>query len=206
MFDKSEKIKCCEINKIQTESWKDMKNKVFEVINNCCSISRLKNSRFIFKSLIEHINQSRLFFRCESNSVNTQITVLLLDEKFMSIIVNEKMSDVPEYMQEEISKMLKELCESAIECIDKRIPVIEQKNKVQKKRDKLIFVTLIPVIAVMSLFSTYISEKTTALSESGSDEMKFFMGIAVGISTLIKVLSLITIVIIPLRWFIEDKS
>lgn len=201
MFDRSEKIKCCEIHKIQTESWEDIKNTVYKAINNCRSISRLKNSRFIFKSLTEHIRQSRLFFSCESNSINTQITVSLLDEKFMTFVVNERLTYVPEYMQEEISEMLESLCHSAIDCIDKRIRIVEERNKRLSKRDDFLLALFITIVFI-SFFVSIPDNINLYGTFSSVDEL--VMCFPWAMLAILRVLSMIAITVIPLRRFIRE--
>ena len=127
---------CCVGHKIQGETWEETEEKTLENINSCCCVSQLKDSRLIFKSMIEHIKQSQLFFRCESNNHITKISVSLREEEFMSILVKEKILTVSEDMQTEISVMLQELCEKAIDCINKRIPVIEDFVEIKKEKKK----------------------------------------------------------------------
>lgn len=190
--------------KVQSATPDETKKQVLEQINSCCSITRLKKFRLLQTSLIEHIDNSRLFFRCESNGSCTKIYISVIDEKFMSLIVNGSFSTVPKYLETEIYEMIQEQCESYIKCLDERIPIIEQKNAKLRKKDSFLLAVLIPIVFFSFLILEHIPDNLNIYGTFSSvDEL--IMCFPWIMLVILRALSLTAITVIPLRRFIREN-
>lgn len=198
MFDCKNNFVNCEGNKIQGKTWTEVEEQILDSINYCCSVRQLKNSRFIYTSLIENISQSRLFVRYERNNNITKISISLLDEEFMYFLCNENLLAVSESeLSELLSELLQELCEKAIECIDRRIHVIEERNRLLRKREEREAI-ICAILCVTLPFIIAIVKETI-----GNDIVRCILDVFLRI---VLVTAAIKAFLNPLRWFMREND
>lgn len=184
MFDSNWNNIYCEGHKIQGETWEETAGKLFEEIDSCCSVRQLKDVRCKYESLIKHIEQSELFFACTGNSNETKITVFAADEEVMSAVLNGSFSEVSDDWQTEMSESLKEISEAAIERIDERISVVEERNAQMKKREKVIMIAALSMGFALSLGINF--------------------HVLPNIMNILVIILLIIVAVIPLCWLFRD--
>ncbi len=114
-----------------------MQDRIIEDLNSCLSLTTLNNAYTFYKGLITEISLLRILFDCENGCGVTKISLKLFDgTEFMQILLDDYINTISVDMQSEILKLLLELCEKATECIDKRIPIVNEINKELRKKGR----------------------------------------------------------------------
>lgn len=138
--------------------WEDMLDRIIEDLNSCLSLTTLNNAATFYKGLITEISHLRILFDCENGCGVTKISLKLFDgTEFMQILVDDYINTISVDMQREILKLLLELCQKAIECIDKRTPIVEKINKELRKKDTLNFIICMASSVFLLSFYTNIA-------------------------------------------------
>lgn len=183
----------------------DVENKVIKDLSDCSSLTRLNAALTVFKYLIDEINQSKVFFHCESNCDKTRISLKLSDgTEFASLLIDDSMDTLSESEQHEILDALLELCEKAIDCIEKRIPVVKEINRVQVKKivlDSTIFMTL-GFLGVV--FHTNIVDKIVEILNINGSDLSIFQFIMNHVLEILALIFLLKAGIIPLQYIFSD--
>lgn len=108
-------------------SLEDMKKKIIDDLTGSTSLKYLRCALIFYKGLLIETSNLRIIFECKVNYGMTQISVKLCDgTEFMQMTTDSCFDNVPEDMQKEIITFLIDLCNSAINCINSRISVVEE--------------------------------------------------------------------------------
>lgn len=107
-------------------------------LNDCTSLATLRYYYNFYKNIVDEINQSNILFHCEIGCDKTKVTIKSLNgTEFMYFLVDDLIELIPVDIQREILQSVLELCSEAMECIEKRIPVVEELDR--KTRQEEIF-------------------------------------------------------------------
>ena len=118
-------------------SLENMPKEIIRDLDSSCSLKELRCALTFYKGLFIETSNLRISFDCEVKCGMTQISLKLIDgTEFMHMTCDGSFNTVPEDMQKELIMFLTELCSNAIDCIEKRIPVVEE----MKRKDTIKYV------------------------------------------------------------------
>ena len=192
----TDKFDCKGIS-LHSESWEEAEKKLKDNIDNCNSVSKLRKLRQSFEALLEQIRLSKIFFRCENNSNNTRISLLLYDgTEFMNFVCLGCFKEVFPDEQQEILKYISQMYESSIHQIDERLLVIEKLNEKEKTKDFITAIIMMILGIIFFIFHQNISRIIDLNSMKKAIDIELFW---LGIFFMMKP------AFITLKWFIREN-
>lgn len=143
-------------------SLEDMKKKIIDDLTGSTSLKYLRCALVFYKGLLIETSNSRISFECKVNYGMTQISLKLCDGiEFMQMTTDSCFDTVSEDMQKEIIRFLIDLCHNAIDCINSRIPVVEEINIKQRKKDNTKLIIFMTVGFLLTIAYTMFPATTT---------------------------------------------
>ena len=103
---------------------------IIKEMNDCTSLATLRYYYSFCKNIVNEINQSNILFHCEIGFDKTKVTIKSMNgTEFLYFIVDDLIEIVPADIQREILQTVLELCGETMECIEKRISVVEELDR-----------------------------------------------------------------------------
>lgn len=154
---------------------------IIKEMNDCTSLATLHYHYNFCKNIVNEINQSNILFHCEIGCDKTKVTIKSMNgTEYLYFIIDDLIEIVPADIQREILQTVLELCGEAMECIEKRISVVEELDKKTKQEEIFQFVVyFVPgfflTIAGFSLHNADVSNYITEFLGIAGSEVPVLM-------------------------------